>query len=69
VQVLDDEHQRRLLRERCEQPQQRLEQARLRELLVGGSTGRVAGLGQQPAQLGLASPGQLAERLGAELAP
>ena len=69
VQVLDDEHERRLLGQPAEQGEQRLEQAGLGELLVGGGGGRVAGLGQQPAQLGLAGAGQLAEGVGAELAP
>ena len=69
VQVLDDQHERRLLREPGEQGQQRLEQASLGELLVGGRAGGVAGLGQQPAQLGAPRPGQLGDGLGAELAP
>ena len=66
VQVLDDEHQRRLLAEPPEQGQQRLEQPRLGELVVGAAG--AAGLGQQPAELRAARPGQLDELLGAELA-
>ncbi len=67
VEVLDDEHERRLVGHAPEQRQQHLEQARLGELRVAGGGGH-PGLGQQPGQLGATLAGQLDHRLRAQLA-